>query len=73
MKLPISLYVLTTSLLLVAVVIMVGIEVPFKWIFITTIFGQALLVYMVYRVLKDEYATTKTFDNFYEDYPIERK
>ena len=33
------------------------------------IVGQLLVIYMVYTVLKDDYSTTKTFKNWYEDHP----
>ena len=33
------------------------------------IVGQLLVIYMVYTVLKDNYSTTKTFKNWYEDHP----
>ena len=33
------------------------------------IVGQILVLLMVYIVLKDNYSTTKTFKNWYEDHP----
>jgi hypothetical protein len=30
--------------------------------------GQILLIITVYKVLTDDYTTTKTFEDFYEDY-----
>lgn len=33
------------------------------------IVGQLLVLYMVYTVLTDNYSTTKTFKNWYEDHP----
>ena len=33
------------------------------------IVGQLLVIYMVYTVLTDNYSTTKTFKNWYEDHP----
>lgn len=40
---------------------------------LTTIFlvGQILILFMVYKVLKDTYSNTKTFKEWYNDQPIE--
>ncbi len=62
-----------TTMALVTVTIMVSMNFPFNWVFYMTVFGQALVVYMVYKVLTDDYDTTKTFDDFYEDNPIGRQ
>jgi len=55
---------------LIIVTIMAAINFPFNWIFYITVLGQILIVYMVYKVLTDNYVTKKTFRDFYEDYPI---
>lgn len=34
------------------------------------VLGQAFVLVMVYKVLKDKYTTDKTFENYYEDRPI---
>ncbi len=62
-----------TTMVLVTVTIMVSMNFPFNWVFYITVFGQALVVYMVYKVLTDDYDTTKTFEDFYEDHPIGRE
>jgi hypothetical protein len=62
-----------TTMVLVTVTIMVSMNFPFNWVFYMTIFGQALVVYMVYKVLTDDYDTPRTFEDFYEDYPIGRE
>ncbi len=62
-----------TTMILVTVTIMVSMNFPFNWVFYMTIFGQALVVFMVYKVLTDNYETEKTFDDFYEDNPIGRQ
>lgn len=59
-----------TTLVLVTVTIMSSMNFPFNWVFYITVFGQALVVFMVYKVLTENYETTKTFDDFYEDHPI---
>ena len=38
--------------------------------FYLMVVGQLFLVLMVYKVLIDNYKTTKTFEDFYEDNPI---
>lgn len=62
-----------TTMVLVTLTIMVSMNFPFNWVFYLTVFGQALVVYMVYKVLTDDYDTPKTFDDFYEDNPIGRQ
>lgn len=58
-----------TTMVLVVLTIMVSMNFPFNWVFYVTIFGQGLVVYMVYKVLTDNYKTDKTFEDQYEDYP----
>jgi hypothetical protein len=52
---------------------MSSLNFPFNWVFFVTMAGQALLIWMVYKVLTDNYKTDKTFDDFYEDAPIDHK
>ena len=59
-----------TTIVLLFLTIMAALDFPFSWVFYVTVLGQALLIYMVYRVLVDDYKTDKTFDDFYEDHPI---
>lgn len=63
-------WVAVTSLLLLTVVIMVTMNFPFNWVFYVTVLGQIAIVFMVYSVLTDDYQTSKTFEDFYEDNPI---
>ncbi|MET6991296.1 hypothetical protein [Sediminicola arcticus] len=65
----IGIVAITTGLLALLTVIAV-MNFPFSWVFYLTVLGQALLIYMVYRVLVDDYKTDKTFEDFYEDHPI---
>ncbi len=58
-----------TTLLLLTVVIFSTMNLAFGWVFYTSCIGQAVLVYTVYKVLKDDYHTNKTFKDFYEDRP----
>ena len=62
-----------TTMVLVTLTIMVSMNFPFNWVFYVTVFGQALVVYMVYKVLTDDYDTPKTCEDFYEDHPIGRE
>ncbi len=57
--------------MLLTVTIMAAMNFPFNWVFYITVLGQVMIVYMVYKVLTDDYTTTKTFKDFYEDHPIE--
>jgi len=58
-----------TSLLLLVIVIFTILNFPINWIFYGTCVGQALLVFTVVKILKDDYHTDKTFEDFYEDRP----
>jgi len=61
-----------TTILLVMLSIMAALDFQYAWIFSLTTIGQILLVITVYHVLKDNYKTEKTFDDWYEDKPIGR-
>lgn len=63
-------YLVITSLILVTVAIFAAVGLAFSWIFYLTVFGEALLIFTVYKVLRDDYTTEKTFKDFYEDHPI---
>lgn len=63
-------WVTITTITLITVTIMATMNFPFNWVFYVTVIGQAMIVYMVYRVLTENYTTDKTFEDFYEDYPI---
>lgn len=62
-----------TTVVLLSLTVMAALDFPFNWVFYVTVLGQALLIYMVYRVLVDDYKTDKTFDDFYEDHPIGKR
>ena len=72
MKLSAMDTVALTTVVLILVTIMASMGFAFNWIFYLTVLGQAMVVFMVYRVLRDNYTTTKTFEDFYEDHPIGR-
>lgn len=69
MKIPAMFYLAFTTLLLLTLVIFVSMDLPFSWVFYLTVFGQGMLIFTVYKVLTDDYTTTKTFKDFYEDRP----
>lgn len=73
MKLSVIFYIVVTTLLLVAVTVMVFYDLPFDLIMYTVIAGQAWWIFTVYKVLTDKYTTNKTFDDWYEDHPIGRE
>ncbi|MDY0780557.1 hypothetical protein [Tenacibaculum sp. IB213877] len=45
-------------------------KLGFSCMFVLTVIGQLLVALMVYKVLRDQYTTDKTFEDFYEDHPI---
>lgn len=59
-----------TTILLVLVTCMASLNFSFSWVFFVTVTGQLAILIMVYKVLTDNYKTDKTFDDFYEDYPV---
>lgn len=62
--------VFLTTLVLVTIAIFVAIDIPFNWLFYLSVYGQAIWIFTVYKVLTDDYTTDKTFKDFYEDHPI---
>ena len=71
MKTSPFIYIGITTVILVMITVMCTLDFDFSWVFYLTVIGQVFLVIMVYKVLKDNYTTDKTFDHFYEDRPIE--
>tara|TARA_R110000823_G_scaffold315691_1_gene450070 strand:+ start:45461 stop:45706 length:246 start_codon:yes stop_codon:yes gene_type:complete len=67
----ISWLVITTHVLLTVTVFSV-LEFSFNWVFYLTVLGQVFFIYTVYKILTDTYTTDKTFNDFYEDSPIEK-
>ena len=66
-------YVIISSLILVAIAVMVFYNVSYPIVFYTVLFGQAFWLFTVYKVHTDNYTTEKTFDDWYEDHPIGRE
>jgi uncharacterized membrane protein len=69
MKLSAMTFIGLTILLLLTVVIFASMDFSFSWVFYAMCTGQVLLVYTVYKILRDDYKTDKTFRDFYEDRP----
>ncbi len=63
-------FLIITTLVLITVTIFALMNFPLGWIFSITLLGETLLIYTVLRILKDDYTTDKTFEDFYEDYPV---
>lgn len=72
MRLSAHFYVAITTLLLITVAVMVFYNLSYEIIFFTVLAGQAWWLLTVYKVLTDDYSTDKTFDDWYEDKPVER-
>ncbi len=70
MKISAITYLLITTLLLIIVTVFSAMDFPFSWVFYLTVLGQALLIFSVLKVLKDDYTTNKDFEDLYEDHPI---
>ena len=73
MKNRAMLWVIASTLMLLIVTIMSAMNFPFNWVFCVRVIGHVMAVFMLYRVLKDNYKTEKTFADFYEDHPIGRE
>ncbi|MGY5849341.1 hypothetical protein [Salegentibacter sp. F14] len=65
---PIILLIIT-SCLLVLVTVLSFLNVQFPWVFYLTVIGQGFLIYTVFSVLTNDYNTSKTFEDWYEDHP----
>ena len=70
MKQSAYIYIIIGTLLLISITVVSAMSFQFKWIFYASLIGQAFVILMVYKILKDVYSTKKTFDDFYEDHPI---
>ncbi len=58
------------TIILVILAVMSSYNVSFKWVFSLTVIGHAVLIYMVYAVLTDNYKTDLTFKDGYQDRPL---
>ncbi|NER18759.1 hypothetical protein [Spongiivirga citrea] len=69
MKVSAMQWLALTTMVLITVTIFATMNFSFGWVFLFTVLGQFMLVVTVYRVLRDNYTTTKEFEDFYEDRP----
>lgn len=46
-------------------------NIPIQVLTIFLFIGYFLILFMVYKVLTDQYSTTKTFKDWYEDHPMD--
>ncbi|MEO2063703.1 MAG: hypothetical protein ABGW97_12030 [Christiangramia sp.] len=69
MKFGGTFWLAVSSALLVALTILAYFGGSFPLAFFTMLSGQACLLIAVYRVLREPYTSSKTFDDFYEDHP----
>ena len=61
-----------TMLVLLLLILMSVLNFSFGILLSITCLGQVLLIITVYNILKDPYSTGKTFDDLYEDHPIDK-
>lgn len=61
------LLVITTAVLIL-LTIFASFNFSFGFIFYLVCIGQLLFIFTVYKILTDNYTTTKTFKDMYEDY-----
>ncbi|REH56130.1 hypothetical protein C7448_101163 [Tenacibaculum gallaicum] len=73
MRCTVMFLVLFVTIFLLVLIALGFTNIGFSWMFILTVIGQLLVVLMVYKVLRENYTTDKTFEDFYEDYPIGRE
>ncbi|TRZ45252.1 hypothetical protein [Robertkochia solimangrovi] len=62
--------VVVVTAFLICFVFMIQLNLAFDLMFYMMVAGQILIIYMVYRVLTDNYTTTRNFDDWYEDHPM---
>jgi len=73
MKLTGIFYLIVTTIILIALAVMSYYNLSYNLIFYVTVGGQLLFIFTVYKILTDKYTTTKTFEDWYEDHPIEKE
>ena len=73
MKNTVTILLTITTIVLVVLAVMSFYNVDFPTVFYITCGGQALFIFTVYKVLTDDYSTEKTFDDWYEDHPLDNQ
>ncbi|MGX7667007.1 hypothetical protein [Flavobacterium pedocola] len=59
-----------TTLYLIAFAVLCQLNVSLPALIGLLFLGFLLIPFMVYKVLTDDYTTSKSFDDWYEDYPM---
>lgn len=73
MKISAITLIVITTILLFTIALFAAVNLPFSLFFYLTMAGEILFIFTVFRVLRDDYKTDKTFSDFYEDHPIGRE
>ena len=60
------------TLFIVLYTLLTQLEVSFPLVFLAFLLAQGLLIYMVWRILRDPYKTEKVFDDWYGDKQLDR-
>jgi hypothetical protein len=71
MKISPVTYLAITTVLLVTITVLASLNFAFAWVFYLMVVGQLFLAITVYKILRDNYKTEKTFEDFYEDRPLQ--
>ncbi|SDS32733.1 hypothetical protein SAMN04487764_1966 [Gillisia sp. Hel1_33_143] len=69
MKITAINWLVITTVLLITLCVLANFNISFGIIFGIMLIGQALLIFSVYKILRDNYSTDKTFKDLYEDRP----
>lgn len=73
MKITAINWLVITTVLLITLCVLANFNISFGIIFGIMLIGQALLIFSVYKILRDNYSTDRTFKDLYEDRPDLRK
>ena len=66
-------FLVLTTLVLLFLTIFASLGFSFSLLFYMMSFGQLLLLFTVYKILTDNYKTSKRFSDWYEDHSPEEK
>jgi len=69
MKITAINWLVITTVLLIILSVLAYFNIIFEIIFGIMLIGQALLIFSVYKILRDNYSSDKTFKDLYEDRP----
>jgi len=69
MKISAIQWLVITTAILITLTVLAFLNFSFSLVFFIMLIGQALLIFTVFKILKEDYTTDKTFKDFYEDRP----